>query len=866
VSDYRSVVASKDNTSVQNFSQPDHYHKGRGANERLLAGKLSSGIVGDTVLRARTFMSFNLDGFWDDVFIVESAVLELTVAGDGDFSTSNTARLMVRPLTAAFSEGTHSNFVNADYEWPTFNTTAGVAGDVGTGDPQSPFTLDVKPLLRKFAPKRVNFEGLGNGEAKDFYGFVIMGDSEKKVSATAQFWGSEAATADYRPRLTITYRKANEPPQAYISGPVGSVASNFTIDGQFGDTEYGSFMSNVQVQVRKSSATDWSGTLVVDATRHIPGITTVAEESYWSISDFDRSNIRKAVSYDVRARTFDNLNEASPWTEPLTFTVTADAPTVIVQDNTTISSSDGLTFTGTYTTDELTEGVSVDVQVGTPGFGSMVWAYSYPLTLEERGTQTIDCPYLGPVLVPGAYPAGTYWVRIRLTDALGGVSNWSTFILTVEGTPPEQEDNPEMDAGYSSFVPAQRIVIRDMDAGRGPRSVIAIIEDFANLGVSWYASAPGELYFSLPVTHPQVSVIEPMVTHYSYEQYRRGRWVTLAEGLIRDFDAKETDIIFYGIDYLGLLSLSVEAAKQTTTEPLRRMGAKATDIRGSRYFRKTIKSIIIDQLERARKQDAASPVKFIETGRIDNFATKVTIYASFAERLSFIRGLIDSHKGANQNGEERRSRLRVRFNRSAGGGQGRYQFEALDGVGVDRNNLRLEYGSVIQGYQVIALDDFATRVYGIGKVPNATLPYFSSVSAPGIDQSVWGSIGRANFWSDIVDEADLQRRSRALGTRLSRIGKRIALGLRVSGIGVFDGYDILDSFPISIEDGVVSTSAYGSGYWTLWGMEYRVYPDEHDEVTFILRPKGDTDDIDPDLIPSHPIHSQSDIVFGAGEP
>jgi hypothetical protein len=340
----------------------------------------------------------------------------------------------------------------------------------------------------------------------------------------------------------------------------------------------------------------------------------------------------------------------------------------------------------------------------------------------------------------------------------------------------------------------------------------------------------------------------------------------MAAGLLRDFDANEDDVVVYGVDYLGLLSMSVEAAKQSEKDSTRGMPTKITGTDGSRYYQKTIRHIISDQLKRARLQDTHSPVLFIETGHLANFNTKVTIYASFAERLSFIRGLIDSHKGGQVNGEERRSRLRVRYNPAAGGGQGRYQFEALDAVGQDRDNIRLEYGGLIQGYRVIALDDFATKIYGIGKVPNHTLPNFSMVNAPGISQADWGAIGRANFWNDLVDSSDLTRRARNMATRMSRIGKRIALGIRVAGLRPFDGYDILDSFPVDIRDGVVDTTEYGSGYWTLWGMEYRVFPDEHDEITFVLRPKGDTAPIDSDLIPSRPIHFVSDFVWGNGPP
>jgi hypothetical protein len=869
----RSVPATKSNTSYQkyNSSGDDSYHKGRGDGVRCVAGR---GIDEDKFsLRFRTYLYFDLSTFWANVEKVTDATIDLVFSGDndnpGDIVNGNTGRVVVNLLSKNFSEGGSSTFVKGDYEWPAFNQEIAQTTDAGSGEPDTPFTLNVMKLLRKVAPKHVFFEGEdAHGRPGDFHGFILRGAPESNEHAAVQFWSRHATTASYRPTLTITYVPENTPPTAGLTDPSGDVPSNFTFTGTFDDEDADDRMTTVEVQVKKSNK-EWTDPLVL---KFMKTLTDTDGEWALETDDFSHSDLVKGTTYHARCRVYDKKNKESAWTNggsgddeygaPNVFTITADAPTVTVQPVGTVTNSDGLALSADYTVDALTEAVQADVQLGPVGLSTLLWSYSYPLTNEERNNDEVRATYAGPNL-----PAGGYEWRVRITDSLGGVAEWDNDIFTIEEDSPDDEGDLEFTTGYSNIRPAQRILIKDMNySNRGPGKVIAIIEDFSNLGVSWYASAPGELYFTLPVTHPQVAVIEPMTTHYEYQQYRRGRWVGLAYGLIRDFDAKEDDVVFYGIDYLGLLSWSIEAAKQTAKEPKRAMGGRANDVKGSRYLKKTIKHIIVDQLARARAQDSNSPVKFIETGRIDNYSTIVTIYASYAERLSFIRGLIDSHKGSQANGEERRSRIRVRWNPSSGGGRGRFQFEALDGVGKNRPNIRLEYGSIIQGYRVVALDEFASIVYGIGKVPNATLPYFSNVNAPGISQTTWGSIGRANFWSDIVDSADLTRRARAMGTRLSRIGKRVALGLRVSGIDVFDGYDILDSFPVSIEDGVVSTSQYGSGYWTMWGLEYRLYPDEHDEVTFILRPRGDTDSIDADLIPSQPIHFSSDWAWGSGPP
>ena len=66
------------------------------------------------------------------------------------------------------------------------------------------------------------------------------------------------------------------------------------------------------------------------------------------------------------------------------------------------------------------------------------------------------------------------------------------------------------------------------------------------------------------------------------------------------------------------------------------------------------------------------------------------------------------------------------------------------------------------------------------------------------------------------------------------------LGCVSSGIEVFDGWDLLDNVPVEIQRGAVDTTRYGSGYWTIQGVEYRLEPDGHDELTLAIKPREDT--------------------------
>jgi hypothetical protein len=458
---------------------------------------------------------------------------------------------------------------------------------------------------------------------------------------------------------------------------------------------------------------------------------------------------------------------------------------------------------------------------------------------------------------------GLYDIVVTIYDSAGGSATFTgSDYMHIFRALRDNESTVNLTTGLSNVRPTQRILVRDMGAKRGPGKVIGIIEDARSIGVSRYATSPGEMYFTLQAQHPQVSIIEPFATHYEYQQYRRGRWVSLEYGLFVDFDATEDEVVFYGMDYLGLLSVSIEGAHQVAKSPNKQISTKDSVLSGSRYKKKTIKYIIKNQLQRAKNQETHSPVKFINIGTLDKMGTQVTIFASHVERLAFIRGLIESHKGGQQNGQERRTRLRVRYRPP----KKDFAFELLDNKGSNKDALRLEFGGLVQGYRIVAYDDYRNKVYAIGIKPNASKPFFLSRVAQGVTLADWGVWGKPELHGDIVDKKDLERRARASANRMSRPGKSIALGIRVRSIDYCDGYDVLDSVPIDIVDGAIDTNNFGGGYWTIWGINYRVYDDEHDELTWILRPKGDSSDFDPDLITSEPEAISSEWAWGSGAP
>lgn len=391
-----------------------------------------------------------------------------------------------------------------------------------------------------------------------------------------------------------------------------------------------------------------------------------------------------------------------------------------------------------------------------------------------------------------------------------------------------------------------------VESNRSPGVPIAIIEDAANMGVSEMYNSGGEFFFSIPATHPQIAVIEPYQVYWALEHYRGEGWKELNGGLIVDFDSTPDDAIFYGIDWLAMLDRMVDERFNPTTSPDAAAVLYPAVGSGSKYVNKTIKQIVTDQLQRAIN-GPNSPLRFFTLGNIDDMNETVTIFSTFKQRGPFIAGLIESHKA----GTGKRTRLRVRKAVT-----GTYSFEVVDNPGKDRDNIRVEYGGLAQSFRVIPFGDFATRVHGIGRAFNQLKVehFISDAPVPAgretdYLESRYGRWPIANIWQDITDLNDLKRRVRQLSRSTAKVGKHLALALRVHALSPKDGWDVCDSLLIDIDRGIVDTAAMGSGYWTIWGWTWVLKPTGEEQLTLSIKPREDAEAADLDLIASVPINS-----------
>lgn len=382
---------------------------------------------------------------------------------------------------------------------------------------------------------------------------------------------------------------------------------------------------------------------------------------------------------------------------------------------------------------------------------------------------------------------------------------------------------------------------------RGPGNQIGVIENAKSVGASIVYNSPGEAHFTLPVDHPQLSVVEPKQVHYGIDFYTGDGWRETFAGLVWDVDANETDAVFPCMDYLALLD-SVSDERYFPAEPDRtytKGGSKYTDV--------TIRNVVIDQLTRATSL-ANSPVGFISIGAIATMSEKVTIWSTMQPVLSFISGLLDSHR----QGTGKKTRISVKRNTG-----GSYSFIVEDAPGQTRDNLRLRYGELVNGYRVVVFGiNWSSVLHTIGRTREGIRVLYKTEEAPNLDQRIWGRFARAIIVDNVSDENDLARRTKQAAIKFGKFGQSIAMAIRTGLLKPRDGYDVCDDFPVDIVHGAINTGNYGSGYYTCWAIGWEAKDDGSQNVVLTISPREDTTAPHADLIDSHNISTQAEWQIG----
>lgn len=821
----------------------------------------------------RSYLNFDWD--FEDIGLLRKAELVVYTSYADYGAPKNPISARVQRVSGAWTEeSNHTAWDGPSYINPTVYTATTWYGDISKPS-MAESRIDITTLVGRLLPANKQWlDSAGKATAgldAPKQGLMILAKSQVSYDYGFQLYSKDEDTPALRPFVYIEYDPPNyRPDRVSTISPTGSVPKTDPFVGEFTDPN-NDRPAYVRMAVRKVGKTDnvYYGPRV----KFDPSWVESGGIWTWTLPALPSSVLKTNVQYEWAAVAWDPSGEASDWSTPWRqFTRTGTGPSLTPVALGSLRTLQGVHLSALWTVESGEDIVSCRLRLRRQGdpWTMALWDESFsPMTDQERafryanGTPAprVYREYGGPALA-----SGTYVWQAQVTDSQG-LSAWSaedTFTLSV-GSEVHDDDGtgpPINVTGYARARASVRVVLRDATAaGRGPGKVVGIIENPTNLGIRTVVNAPGEMFFTLPATHPQAGVCEPWQTHYAVQQYRNGAWKDIANGWLNDFDAGENDIVIYGLDYLGALAKTVDPRFPAGVDP-----DAPHSKGGAKYINEQIGHIITDQLREA-KAAPDSTVGFIETenangANIDSLTTEVSIYSTFKARLDFIRGLIDSNKM----GIGLRTRLKPRFSPVVN----KWVWDLRNTVGRDRDNLRLEYGSLLQNFRVIALGaDFATKAYAIGTRPNHVKPEYASYpTAAGGDfwTDTFGLSQTVSTFVDIADTNDLKRRVKQARAEAAKVGKQVWVAVRVHGIDPFDGYDLMDNIPLDIDRGMVETERYGSGYWTIHGTEWRMYPDGHDELSLIIRPREDDDLPDPDLLPSDPIHESPEWTLGGGPP
>lgn len=829
---------------------------GQGDGDYLFTGRTTTGT--DHV--HRVLLQFTKD--WNGVGQIIKGELALTSSSQSIISFGSAPKIGIRKYTQpAWSEGNAGNneWHSNDYS-PPGGVTLGMASSIAVVTTELHTTyFDITPYIEAIAPASVKKRDGTPGDAQTDTGLLVRTPDESKAGQRMEWLSRNNGTAGRRPQIRLTYDVGSVAPDApTLLTPSGDTEPNEEFTGLFVSAQDADVIDQVEVRLWDNAGTTmiWSGVSTTSEAQRLAGTFAVPfPESLKSLTD-----------YKWDARVADQTGQWSAYAAKVSFKVTNTAPVVtVVAPPASVDTLRNYLFRADYS-DADGDGLGVfrmqfrtQTAEGNPAWGDTLlwdsdWISGVTVVRDGIPSVVIETEYGGRALA-----AGTYSFRIKARDTRSGESAWdyADIVLSANYEP----DGASLDnmTGFARKSAQFRIVLREVDktAGRGPKATpVAVITDASNIGAATYANSPGEFFFTLPIDHPQIGACEPYQTHYAVEQYVGDQWIERFAGLLDDFDATDDEIVFHGVDYLGLLAMSVDE-RYDKAKP-----EKSYTDGGSKYTDVQIHTMIGDLIDTGKAQ-TDSTYGFITrptSGSLwEVLPERVSLTTTYNQHLSTISGLLDSHK----QGTGVRTRLWVQ--RTA---PQTYRWRLTDDYGKDRENIRLEYGGLINGFRLVAFGDYGSMVHGIGRIREQLKPYYEKAESPindGISTAtgVWGRVSKAAVWQDLQDENDLKRRVQEMAMKVGKIGKRVALAIRVGDLDPFDGYDIYDSVPVIIQRGAVDTQRFGSGLWTIHGVAWKLYPDGHADLTLTVLPKEDGSSVDPDLLAaSIPILREEDWQIG----
>jgi hypothetical protein len=174
-------------------------------------------------------------------------------------------------------------------------------------------------------------------------------------------------------------------------------------------------------------------------------------------------------------------------------------------------------------------------------------------------------------------------------------------------------------------------------------NVVAVINDARDVGVQLYANDAGSMYFTLPVDHPAIPLINPLSQHYVIQRWNGSSYDTIQSGFITDYDASSNEVVISGVDYMTTLNkyytpihgpeLGAKAIPNTDTTILVDNTAPTADV--------TPKTVIDGAITKDRlKASESYAVATVNSSYPD--AGKVSVFSGAAQTGAIPSGVKDS--------------------------------------------------------------------------------------------------------------------------------------------------------------------------------------------------------------------------------
>jgi hypothetical protein len=363
-----------------------------------------------------------------------------------------------------------------------------------------------------------------------------------------------------------------------------------------------------------------------------------------------------------------------------------------------------------------------------------------------------------------------------------------------------------------------RVNLYAMGTNHGPGGLITCIEDASEIGLSSYANAPGEMFFTLPYDHYAQSLLLPLQTHVQVQRQENegSAWSTIGWGLVSDYDALPNSTVWYVDDYLALFDGSLTALD-------------------ANYKGVAIHSILQSEALMAIRQSGTTSISadsrlgFIAMGNVDTTATSTSITTSYQGRLSFMRQLCQIQ----QAGTSTRPIMTVGW--TAETPPFGFTFNFYTNRGQNRPEINLEYGGLVSNFRTRGgFGNMATQIMSIGQKQDGAAILYSTATY--LAPATYGIIQKPTFHTLLPSQAALDALAATDARQSGQANRDLSVTLLSGALAPFAGYVIGDAVPITILRGNV---ALDHAYYTIWGLVWRGHDGGSEDTQLLILPRDE---------------------------